>query len=187
MQQTILEKALTRFMESGFNRVTTDDLSGDLGISKKTLYKYYETKDALVDAVFEYLMNSIRKKIEAVTADPDLNALHKLEKMFETISDYVFRVSKQTFVDLQKSRPDLFQKMLDFRARQVKRNLQIMMEQGQREGLIREDLDITLAIDMFLAVINGIMVPDYLINSSHTPKTAFKTIYTTVLNGIIKR
>lgn len=187
MKQSILEKTLIKFLASGFNRVTTDEISADLGISKKTLYKYFETKDILVEAVVQHLMDSIREKVEAIVADSSMNAVQKLEKLFETISHYIFRISKQTLDDLQRSRPDLFQRVIEFRTYNLKKNLAVVLREGQQEGLIREDLDIQLAIDMFLLVINGIIIPGYLMNSPHTPKTALETIYNVVFYGILKK
>lgn len=184
---TIVEKAMEKFMAHGFSRVTTDEISQELGISKKTLYKYYETKDKLVDAVLDYVMSNLASKFDAVMARPDLNPVDKMEGFFEIISTYVWRVSPALMQDLQRNRPDLFQRIMAFREQNIRSRLATLLKEGQSQGLIRQEIDATLAIDAFLAVVNTIMVPAYLINSPHSPKTAFTQLHDLFLFGILKK
>ena len=44
----ILRKVLTLYRKFGIRSVTMDDISHELGISKKTLYQYVRDKDELV-------------------------------------------------------------------------------------------------------------------------------------------
>ena len=46
--QNILRKVLTLYRKFGIRSVTMDDVSHELGISKKTLYQYVRDKDELV-------------------------------------------------------------------------------------------------------------------------------------------
>ena len=41
------------FMRYGIRSVSMDDIAGQLGMSKKTLYQYFSDKDELVDAVMQ--------------------------------------------------------------------------------------------------------------------------------------
>lgn len=47
MEQTILKKASELFIKYGFKNVTMDEIANDLGISKKTIYVYYENKSEI--------------------------------------------------------------------------------------------------------------------------------------------
>ncbi|MFM8450341.1 MAG: TetR/AcrR family transcriptional regulator, partial [Haliscomenobacter sp.] len=47
-QQQILEKAEGLFMRLGVKSVSMDDVARELGISKKTLYQYFPTKEDLI-------------------------------------------------------------------------------------------------------------------------------------------
>ena len=48
MKQRIQLKARELFMRYGFRSVTMDEIAGQIGISKKTLYQFFEDKDALL-------------------------------------------------------------------------------------------------------------------------------------------
>ena len=48
MQEEIYEVAERMFMKYGVKRISMDDLARELGMSKKTLYQYFENKEDLV-------------------------------------------------------------------------------------------------------------------------------------------
>jgi len=54
MQESILEKAVYLFMRYGVKSVSMDDLARELGISKKTLYQYFDTKESLLLRTLEF-------------------------------------------------------------------------------------------------------------------------------------
>ena len=57
IKQRLLSIAMQEFLQFGFSRISMDDLALRMGMSKKTLYKYYPSKEELVRAVLE-----LRKK-----------------------------------------------------------------------------------------------------------------------------
>lgn len=52
---TILERTLILFLNAGFSKTNTDEISEFAGVSKRTLYKYFITKEKLIDAVISKL------------------------------------------------------------------------------------------------------------------------------------
>ena len=56
MKHSITQKALTYFMQYGFKSFTMDDLANSLGISKKTLYEQFSSKNELVEATLDYAL-----------------------------------------------------------------------------------------------------------------------------------
>ena len=51
MRDKILEKSNELFLNLGFKSVTMDEIASSLGVSKKTIYKYFTNKTELVDTV----------------------------------------------------------------------------------------------------------------------------------------
>lgn len=54
MRDKILRSAMEQISKFGLRRFTVDDIAADLGISKKTFYKYFASKKELISAVVEY-------------------------------------------------------------------------------------------------------------------------------------
>ena len=48
-----MDAAYTLFRQRGFTRVNVDEISAEAGITKRTLYSHFESKDALLEAVLE--------------------------------------------------------------------------------------------------------------------------------------
>lgn len=49
----ILQHAFDQFYDGGFHAIGVDTVMADTGISKRTLYKYFPSKDDLIDAVLD--------------------------------------------------------------------------------------------------------------------------------------
>lgn len=49
----IMDAAYVLFRERGYTRVNVDEISAAAGVTKRTLYSHFESKDALLEAVLE--------------------------------------------------------------------------------------------------------------------------------------
>ena len=65
-KENILMQAEAFFLKYGFRNVTMDDLCKEMGISKKTLYQYFQTKDALVEACILGYMEKEADKVQQI-------------------------------------------------------------------------------------------------------------------------
>ena len=67
--------ALALFVEKGFAATRLDDVAARAGVSKGTLYLYFDSKEALFRAVIEEsvlpLIDAFEIKVEALGADPE--------------------------------------------------------------------------------------------------------------------
>jgi AcrR family transcriptional regulator len=52
-RRRILDAAYRLFRRKGFARVSMDDIAAETGVTKRTLYHHFESKDALLGAVLE--------------------------------------------------------------------------------------------------------------------------------------
>ena len=54
VRQEIVDTAKAYFLKYGYSRVSTAEIADEAGRSKKTLYKHFPTKEALLAAVVRY-------------------------------------------------------------------------------------------------------------------------------------
>ena len=66
VRDEIVARAEQLFMRIGVKSVTMDDISRELGISKKTLYQHFENKDNLIEAVISTHVNKERQVMEGI-------------------------------------------------------------------------------------------------------------------------
>ncbi len=55
VKERLLEAGAVRFLIDGFARTTMEGVAGQAGVSKKTLYRHFESKVALYEAVVRYV------------------------------------------------------------------------------------------------------------------------------------
>jgi AcrR family transcriptional regulator len=76
----ILGESLKCFSESGFDRVTYDDLIARSNVSRGSFYWYFPSKEALYDAVLDYCVSGYVARLEAQfgRTDPDHHIVKRL-------------------------------------------------------------------------------------------------------------
>jgi AcrR family transcriptional regulator len=81
--QHILGESLECFAESGFERVTYDELIARSKVSRGSFYWYFPSKEALYDAVLDFCVNGYvaRLDIEFAKTDPKDNIVKRLFDM----------------------------------------------------------------------------------------------------------
>lgn len=80
----IVELALARFYDGGFLATGVDSVIADSGISKRTLYKYFPSKDDLIEAVLGAYAVSVGKSLFEPVHSSGLGAKAKILMCFDT-------------------------------------------------------------------------------------------------------
>ncbi len=88
VREGIADAAVRLFLERGFHETTIDDIAAEAGVSRRTYFRYFASKD---DAILEYislLTGRITRALEArPTEEPGLTALQNA--MREVLMDEV--------------------------------------------------------------------------------------------------
>jgi AcrR family transcriptional regulator len=88
-KRDIIEHAFNAFYDRGFS-LGVDAIMADTGISKRTLYKYFPSKEELVIELLKHYRNvaidGLRAKVEELSPDPR-GRLHALFEVRKAMSD----------------------------------------------------------------------------------------------------
>ena len=161
LKRRILRKSLSLFFTYGYSRVTTQDIAESLGISKKTLYKYFASKHEIVHSAIEANLSGIGRRMNTIVQQ-DVEFNKKLSLMITMIYHQVSSIGRPFLDDMAKILPDVWQKIHHFRTTQVFGSLRIIMQQGQSEGLLRKDLDLDAVLYILFSTISSSINPDQL-------------------------
>ena len=84
-RQQIMDAAYTLFYQSGFIRTGVDAIASAAGITKRTLYQHFSSKDELIEAVLEHQHNMALERIrlwaDCITGKPDQMVMTIFEKL----------------------------------------------------------------------------------------------------------
>jgi AcrR family transcriptional regulator len=72
----------------GYDRFSLQDVLDATGASRGAFYHYFESKDALADAVVDRMADQAMARVGPLLDDPDLPAPRKLEAVFGGIAQY---------------------------------------------------------------------------------------------------
>ena len=141
MKEDIVKRALNDFMQYGFKTFTMDDLANKMGMSKKTLYEHFPSKQDLVDACLDYALEmSCTNVTTFVQGEGSVieNVYGNQKKVQE-----VFNInSHRPIWELQKYYPKTYERMEGELAKTDVLFIDKLLEKGWQEGLFRKDINV---------------------------------------------
>ncbi len=150
MKQQILECARELFFQHGYSRIRIDEIANDLGISKKTFYHYFESKEQLLYEVIDYTVEGFNRQIDAIESDRALPFEEKVKKMLTITGMYSTRILVLV-EDLRRNLPEAYQKLVEIKKHLVLNNGMRILNDGIAKGVIRDDPRVGLSLYMFMA------------------------------------
>jgi len=140
VRQRILLTANELFMKYGFRSVSMDDISRQLGISKKTIYQYYQEKEELVREIFRQHQTQWLKNSEHIKASAS-DALEELLLFTDLVRQQLATINPSVLFDLYKYHRTVWNEWSEYKSKIARQNVIETLERGIREGFFRSDLD----------------------------------------------
>ena len=87
-QRRIVEAAYYLFYRKGFTRVSMDEIAARAGITKRTLYAHYRSKDDLLAAAFEHFTEVDAERLRVIANRLPAKPAAILDAFFRQIADW---------------------------------------------------------------------------------------------------
>ena len=84
----ILDAAERLLVTKGYEQMAINDLVEELQIAKGTVYHYFDSKQALLEALVERMVDQIEQRSLLIVRDPNLSALEKLLRHFASTEQW---------------------------------------------------------------------------------------------------
>lgn len=151
-RRQILEAARHLFLEAGFGGTSTDAISERARVSKETLYRYYRSKEELLvavmrDMVVEQIVPPGMATLPSAATARDLEmALIRLVNLaLDRLMDPDYVALCRLAFSEGGRRPQLIELFRQSVPEVGGRALRAFLEDARRKGLLRTDLDVTVA------------------------------------------
>lgn len=162
----IIKTAGEMFFRLGIRSVSIDDICRELGMSKKTFYVYFESKDALVEQLLQANLDYMEGKMREMVELKDFRQLVKVFiKRQEAEKNDVRRVPQLVY-DLKKYYPRQFAQFQVNCFETQKKYIMQYLALGVAQGLVRADLNIELTAVLF-AKIHSDAIRDFEVIEAH--------------------
>ncbi len=181
LKETILKGTIEVFNDKGL-KFTMDDIAERLKISKKTLYKVFDDKEALFLAMVDYIFDSIKESEREVMGDVKLSTVEKIHKILGVLPEGYKDIDFRRLYLLKGKYPNIY-KQVELRLETGWESTIALLEQGIAEGCIKP-VKIPILKMMLEASIEQFFQRDVLVQNNITYHEALNEVVDILMDGI---
>lgn len=166
MKDKIRRIAHHLFTTYGPYQVSLDELSHTLAISKKTIYKYYESKEQLVETIVQIGLIETKREIgmiQRLPADPvgrdpvRRDPVTKILMIYHLIFQKLHQLNPDFLHETQKYYPHIFALIENFRVMLIDRLMTALLTEAKQQGIVREAINEKLLVSIHWAKISQLL------------------------------
>ena len=185
VRKRIVSTAQKLFFQFGFSRVTVDEIALKLGISKKTIYKYFESKNDIVNAVTQETLHEMEGGCQKILRQEDIDFVDKLREMMKQVAVQYSTLGKPLLEDLEKNAPHIWKQIADFRSKRINIDFRDLLREGIKKGMFRNDIDEDLMLMIYVNAIETTINPQTLLHLPFSATQVFEAIMKVFYEGIL--
>jgi AcrR family transcriptional regulator len=183
VRDQIIAAATEHFRRYGYEKTTVSDLAKTIGFSKAYIYKFFESKQAIGEAICAHCLCTIEAEVRAAIADTD-RPPEKLRRMFKAIVEASLRLlfqDRKLYEIAASAATERWQAALAYEQR-MRQLLQEILEEGRQSGDFERKTPLdetTMAISLLMRpYLNPILLQHGLDYADEAP---------TLLSGLVLR
>lgn len=155
MEEKILLQAKNLFMQYGTRSVSMDDIARNLGISKKTIYQYFEDKNSIVEKLHSYMIELDKKMIEHIH-NHSKDAVEEVLKITQLKIQEIKQIKPVFIYDLKKYHQNVWDSHHNHHNLYVKTAILENLNRGIKEGLYHQDFNMEIIATLRVASFEGV-------------------------------
>lgn len=182
MKEIIMKAASDKIQLYGLRKFTMDELAAELKVSKKTIYKYFKSKDEIISEYFREIIETDKKStIESVEKDALL-----IDKLNSIIYSYhKYKLPSNILDEAYKFYHEEWEKVQELRNFKLKQ-VELILNRAREEGLIKEDIQLNMVSLILESASSTFLNYKFLSENDMSMRAAMKEIVNIILNGILK-
>ena len=148
-KEKILKKSEELFLQYGLKSVTMDDLAGQLGMSKKTLYQFVANKADLIEQIIDLhisdekaFMEDTHKKSTDAVEEMILVARHNIQELK--------KLSPTVIYDLKKYYQHLWLLIEQLESDHTYDFIKSNIDRGMSQGVYRSDINVDIIAKIYV-------------------------------------
>ena len=158
MKEEILQKALPLFLKYGIWQMSNQKLVEQLGISTKTLYKYFKNKEELLEDALNLFHDEQRRAWK--TGSTNKNVVSLFFDIWNIAMELEYNVNKAFFQDLHYYYPELERKTEAALSKEYTQQFIQIIYRGIEEGVFLKDINPEIIFGGITVLYQGIVRRD---------------------------
>lgn len=175
-----------QFMKYGIKSVTMDDISKNLSISKKTLYKYFKDKDDIVETIMKIDIEMEKNLMEKTCFISD-NAIEETYAFSSIVTEKLKGLNTSIMYDLEKYYPKAWGLFVSHKKGYVYETIKDNLERGLEEGLYRKNLNSDIVAKLYSEKIDVLFDKELFPSGKFTFSEVYVEMMQYHLKGIVSK
>jgi TetR/AcrR family transcriptional regulator, cholesterol catabolism regulator len=171
------------FLRYGIKSVTMDDISRQLGMSKKTLYQFVDNKADLIKKVMQQHIDTEQEAMNQVRQQSN-DAIDEMLGMGRYVTQMLREMSPSTVYDLHKHYRDTWEMVESFHQEHIYKCIKTNLENGVKEGLYRSDFDADIIAKLYVTKAMLLVNEDVFPLKNYNKEKLFKTLLVYHIHGV---
>lgn len=150
--------------EQNPSEITTTAIAQHMGVTQGALFKHFPTKDAILQAVMEWVADRLLSRVEKAASSVS-SPLEAIEAMFMAHVEFVSEhpgVPRMLFGELQRAELTAPKRMAQTLIHRYGERLSHLLEKGKAAGELSATVDTEAAATLFIGTIQGLVMQSLL-------------------------
>lgn len=182
LRQRIIDISSELFQTFGLKTVSMDDIAKKVGISKRTLYETFSSKDELLTMCLSEKERRQAESLMQIIEDKENDFVDVIVKVLIHVSQELRKVNPLFFQDLDRYNFRMAFEEQRSNTEGRKQSFMKLLNKGIEEGYIRSDIDLSLTVDLFMG--RNPSLKSYFSSSSHRIENVLENMYLIYFRGI---
>lgn len=152
-------------------------------MSKKTLYRLFPNKDALVEAIIVSFMEENLSRWDVLLDQPS-SAMDRILASLEFVSQFMPQIQSQLIDQVETIAPQLWKTIDAIRVQRLQK-LKALMEEAQAEGFLRADVDPDHWILLLTGTVRSVVTPKVLLQTGIPLITLLQSVKSIYYDGLL--
>jgi AcrR family transcriptional regulator len=164
-----------------------DELAAEAGVSKRTLYRYFRSKDEIIEAAIDKFMADMAAKVDDFVAThhkPDEIINHMVQILHQAGSTII---NPLVLDDLRQHYPHYWKKIDDFRMTKAQNIIKSKFFLDEKNKDYIREIDPRIVTTAVLASVQAVANPEFIITNGLTFEDTIRQLMEFFQYGILKR
>lgn len=154
LREQIMKKAFQAMNVQG-TKFTMDDLTKELGVSKRTLYEYFKSKEDIIAAVLDTTFADLENQLEEILRNHELAIIPRLTALIIASPKNLGPINERVIDDIERYMPKEWAKIEAFQEKKWTM-IEEVINQGVKQGLFRP-VSMAILHRMFIGATNELL------------------------------
>lgn len=161
IRDRIVTGSVELFQKMGAKNLSMDDISRSLGMSKKTIYQYFEDKQTLLKVCVNYHFEGQECRMQSIHGE-NLPAVEEIFQIMDSVSSQIRQMAgaHRLIHDIQTYYPDAWSRFKEHKEKFVISLIEKNLIKGIEEGVYRPEIDVKIIARIRSAEIDAMLNPE---------------------------